>query len=75
MTDSATGINRRSPCEPCWAVATWLRAASPRGAGQSGLRAESPSGGPTHPPRADRSPLSLQSDSPTGDFDDHPASA
>ena len=72
---AATAINRRSPCAPCWAVAAWPGAGSPRGAGQKGLRAEPRGGRPARPPRADYSPLSLQSDSPLGDFNDRPTSA
>jgi len=45
------------------------------GGGQRGLRAEPRGGRPALPPRADRSPLSLQSDSPTADFNDRPTSA
>ena len=46
-----------------------------RGAGQSGLRAAPRGGRPAGPPRVDRSALSLQRDSPRGDFDDGPTSA
>ena len=42
---------------------------------KDGLRAEPRGGRPARPPRADYSPLSLQSDSPRGDFDDRPTSA
>jgi hypothetical protein len=68
-------INRRSRCAPCWVVAAWPRTGSPRGAGQSGLRAEPRGGRPAGPPHLDCSPLSLHSDSPRGDFDDRPTSA
>ena len=40
-----------------------------------GLRAEPRGGRPARPPRADYAPLSLQSDSPLGDFNDRPTSA
>ena len=47
------------PVRALLGVAAWPRARSPRGAGQSGLRAEPRGGRPARPPRADCSPLSL----------------
>ena len=43
------------PVRALLVVAAWPRAGSPRGAGQSGLRAEPRGGRPAGPPRADRS--------------------
>jgi hypothetical protein len=71
---TATAIDRRSPCAPCWAAA-WPIAGSPRGGGQRGLRAEPRGRRPARPPRATSSPLGLQSDSPRRDFNDRPTSA
>ena len=72
---AATAINRRSPCAPCWAAVAWPRAGSRRGGGQRGLFVERRDRRPARPPRATYSPLSLQSDSPVGDFNDRPTSA
>ena len=50
-------------------------AGSRRGGGQRGLLVEHRGRRPARPPCATYSPLSLQSDSPVGDFNDRPTSA